>query len=106
MQSFRSYKFCKCKTKKRNRQKNSDKAKDPWNKCCYKCEICGENFIDRRTLRSHIVYKHQVDYVNDYITAFGDPSVSNPKVKNYEFRKYLFNCEPISVVLWALHLNC
>merc|ERR1719318_96511 len=77
--SFRAYKFCKCKTKKRNRQKNSDKAKDPWNKCFYKCEMCGKTFTDRRTLRSHIVHKHQVDYVNEYITAFGDPSVSNPK---------------------------
>eukprot|EP00092_Neocalanus_flemingeri_P084859 GFUD01106672.1.p1 GENE.GFUD01106672.1~~GFUD01106672.1.p1 ORF type:complete len:413 (+),score=94.62 GFUD01106672.1:45-1283(+) len=77
--NLRELRFCKCKTKKRTRMKNSDKAQDPWNKSACKCKICEKNFDNRTNLRSHIIYKHKMDYVKDYISSYGDPDACNPK---------------------------
>ena len=56
---------------------------DPWNKCQYKCEICGKIYIDKQALNHHVKRKHKMNYLNDYVKQFGDPNVTNvnPKVR-------------------------
>jgi len=73
----RDMKFCPCQTKKRDRKQVN--IGDPWNKCSYECEMCKKTFLDRKTLKSHVVNKHQMDFLSSYIITFGDPDVSNPK---------------------------
>jgi len=78
---FRSFKYCKCKTKKRKRLNHEQKVNDPWNKCQYKCEICHKIYIDKQSLRNHIKHNHKMDYLNDYIAQFGDPNGTNVNPK-------------------------
>lgn len=73
----RDVRFCKCKTKKRNRSSNL--YKDPWNGCDYKCGICGKQFDMRGKLRSHVVQIHGMNY-KEFLTQH-DPVLHSAKWK-------------------------